>query len=119
MNNKTKVLFIEMFIGVLLFGLLIFFVDDYNKGAKEGSFRAYVIEVLDGAVLIEPFPDEKISKSSNLITASIMGVNKGDVIEVTHGPEIRETYPASIDVIRYKVIIRAPKEEKKNNDSVS
>jgi len=108
MNKKTKVLFLEMFVGVLLFGLLIYFVDSYNEGAKEGTFTGYVVEVLDGAVILKPFPDEKINKTDQLIFASITGVGVGDVILVTHGPEIRETHPASIDVIRYSVIIEAP-----------
>jgi len=118
MNKKTKILFLEMAIGIILFGLLLYFVDNYNAGPKESTFLGYVVEVYDGAILIQPFPDDKISRSYDYIFASIIGVSIGDVIEVTHGPDVKETNPASIDVIRYKVIIRAPQIEPVCNDTL-
>ena len=108
MQKKTKLLFLEMFVALVLFGLLLYFVDSYDAKPKEDTFTAYVAEVFEGAVNVVPFPDEKLARSYTLIMAPITGVSPGDVIQITYGAEVRETHPASIDVIRYSVIMRNP-----------
>ena len=118
MSKKTKLLFLEMFAALALFGVLLYFVDTYNDKPKEETFMAYVTETADASVNVIPFPDTKIRKNHSLVMVPITGVDAGDVIEITYNSEIKGTNPVSIDVIRYRIIIKAPIVEVVNEPEV-
>lgn len=84
--------------------------DDTNRGEVENNptFFAKVIESASNYILVEPFENEEIRKSSDKIYISLGENNDclyvvGTNIKVTYTGLIRETYPAQIDVINIEL----------------
>lgn len=74
----------------------------------ERTFRATVIELDGDHVVVEPEENESERESSDRIAFFLEGADKigaevGSVVEVTYTGEIRETYPASIDAVSWKL----------------
>lgn len=84
--------------------------EDNNKGDFENNptFFAKVIESASNYIIVEPFENEEIRKSSDKIYISLGENNDclyvvGTNIKVTYTGFIRETYPAQIDVINIEL----------------
>ena len=78
--------------------------DELFSQNQNPYFNATVIEVYENSVLVEPFENEKIRKSSDKInvTTKVISTNpvpklkKGMQIRVVYNGEVLETYPASL-----------------------
>lgn len=84
--------------------------DDTSRGETENNptFFAKVIESNSNYILVEPFENEEIRKSSDKFYISLGENNDclyvvGTNIKVTYTGLIRETYPAQIDAINIEL----------------
>jgi len=74
------------------------------SGGFNPYFNATVLEIYENALLVEPFEDDEIYKSSDRImvgtdvvsTNPVPPLKKGSIIRVVYNGEILETYPASL-----------------------
>jgi len=79
-----------------------------EEAYTEKRFLATVVEQGDSYVLVEPVEDEWERRSGDRISFATteltdIGATVGSVVEVIYSGGIRETYPASIDVIDWKM----------------
>ncbi len=78
--------------------------DELSPQNQNPYFNATVLEVYENSVLVEPFENEEIRKSSDKISVStsvistnpVPKLKKGMKIRVVYNGEILETYPASL-----------------------
>ena len=76
---------------------------------KENSFNATVLEIEDGSVIVEPFPEEPQRNNSDRISFDTKKLQKLDVkvgsfVKVSYQGGIMETYPATISVTAWELI---------------
>lgn len=70
---------------------------------EENSFKATIIEVHDGTILVEPLKGEDVLKSADRISVSGRGIDfpenlkEGDIVEVIYTGGVMESYPAQIN----------------------
>lgn len=74
----------------------------------EKSFRATVIELNGNIAIVEPIAGEDEASSANRISISTDKLKSaevlvGDVVEVVYKGLIRETYPATLDVVSWRL----------------
>ena len=83
----------------------IFFKEPVNK--EEHHFKAEVIEVHDGYIIVKPNEDEEERKSSDkfrIENKNNENYEKGQVLAIAYVGGINESYPAQIDVTRIYLI---------------
>ena len=84
---------------------------DVMAAATE-SFRAEVLEVGSGWILVKPLEGEPELRSADKITVSLRSVQSvptikpGDRVEITYSGSIQETYPAQISDATWIVVIQ-------------
>lgn len=72
-----------------------------DYGAQQHSFRAKVLEVREGTILVKPLEGEGELRSADQIYASFSEVEDppcievGDVVEIIYNGMLQETYPAT------------------------
>ena len=101
MNKETNYLF-TIVGGLTLCISLILFTFVSEREPDSLSFYATVKEVYEGSAIIVPFNDAPLNYPE--LSGNITNVQIGDVIKVTCEPLIRETYPAMITVLNYKIV---------------
>lgn len=74
----------------------------------EHKFRAAVIEIKNDLAVVEPLEEEDERRSCDRITFSIgelgnCGAEVDTVVEVVYTGAVRETYPASVNAVRWAV----------------
>ena len=80
--------------------------------AATESFRAEVLEVGSGWILVKPLEGEPELRSADKITVSLRSVQSvptikpGDRVEITYSGSIQETYPAQISDATWIVVIQ-------------
>lgn len=84
--------------------------ENENRGEYENNstFFAKVIESNSNYILVEPFENEEIRKSSDKFYISLGEYNDyiyevGTNLKITYTGSIRETYPAQIDVVDIEI----------------
>ncbi len=81
------------------------------------KFEASVVEITEGAFIVEPSPEYAESKSSDRISVSVKNldldieINVGDTLEIYYEGEIQESYPATVTGV---VDVRKIEAEKRN-----
>lgn len=89
-----------------------------EKKETQEYFKARVLEVEDTYVLVEPLEGENIRKSSDRITfgkeklKDSKDIEVGSIIGVSYSGDVRETFPASIDVYKWECISLAQTNKK-------
>ena len=74
----------------------------------ESKFTATIIEISDTGALVEPIPGESECASADRITFSTealpdIGAEVGSLVEITYKGGIRESYPAGIDAVGWRI----------------
>ncbi len=80
------------------------FIPEQSVGVNS-YFDAVVLEIYDGSILVEPFPDEPVCKSANKLSVStklsssmsVPYLRVGDEIRVCYDGMLQETFPAQIN----------------------
>ena len=75
---------------------------------EQSSFYAVVVELLDDGVIVEPREGEAIRASADRVAfrtdyLAQIGAEVGDVIWVRYDGIVRETYPAGIDALEWRL----------------
>lgn len=80
-----------------------------GKQAGSERFTAKIVEISGDSILAEPDPEETVRNSSDLFLFSMgelaeIGAEPGDKVILFYTGEIRETYPAQIDVTDWRLV---------------
>ena len=90
---------------LLLILAVILLVSCVKKSPESHVFRATILEINNGTLIVEPAEGAEERKSSDRFSIGITNMpaspepQVGDVIEITYGGEILEIYPASLSGI--------------------
>lgn len=85
-------------------------VIEFNEGkdnSEEHHFKAKVIEVHDGYIIVEPNENEEERKSSDkfhIDNKNNVKYKKGQILAITYVGGINESYPAQIGVTNISII---------------
>ena len=101
MKKGTLITIMLSFLIVFLLGFFLIFI--YQK-ENEITFYATIKEANNGSYLVEPFENEEIAKSYDIISVSLEGtLDVGDVVIITASNKVMETYPPRMTVESYKI----------------
>lgn len=115
MNQKSKNLICLIFVIITIVGVGLYFTTITKPEETNLTFYAMVKEVYGDSAILVPFPDSDLSSE---LSANITGVQSGEIIKVVCLPEIKETYPAQVDVISYEKMIKQTTTPNYNIDSI-
>ncbi|MBE6153935.1 MAG: hypothetical protein E7166_06915 [Firmicutes bacterium] len=82
-------------------------VDEGKDNSEEHHFKAKVIEVHDGYIIVEPSEGEEERKSSNkfhIDNKNNVDYKKGQILAITYIGGINESYPAQIGVTNISIV---------------
>ena len=88
-------------------------IDTDDTADEEYIFKAVIMEIYDGSVIVEPMENEDIRASSDKLTFGISELGYinpqiGDIVSVAYTGIVRESHPAQIDALSWSVIKKAP-----------
>lgn len=80
-----------------------------GKQADTEHFTAKIVEISEDNILVEPDPEEAVRNSGDLFLFNIgelaeIGAKPGDRVILSYTGEIRETYPAQIEVTDWRLV---------------
>lgn len=96
----------------LFFVYLLSACQNMSGGTAEENFRAEILSVSEGKLLVEPLEGENARFSADCIAISTkdlppMDVSVGDIISIAYTGTIAESYPAQVTAVGWQMIKRA------------